>query len=277
MQFNDFKELFNAFLSESIKLDNTMVVGDYTYTMKENFNLAQMFNEGVGVVLYVPEDVKAQEAIALLWEVNSKNAITPTHAQFIPLNELMTEQTEEKEDPRIIGDVVGIRIPSLPGSKELRGKVDTGATISSLHADRYKIQGKMVEFVCPQLSSNVITVPLSDQQAVKSADGGTEYRPVIELNIKINDRQLNNCQFNLNDRGSMDHPVLVGQNILEKGGFLIDPRINESEGVNWKLYVETAHTYYDELKHKNIKEFQDFIKDRNLTFEDVFLTNPTEE
>jgi len=32
-----------------------------------------------------------------------------------------------------------------------------------------------------------------------------------------------NAEFSLADRGHMTYPLLVGQNILRKGNFLIDP------------------------------------------------------
>mgnify|MGYP001815585430 CR=1 FL=1 len=145
----------------------------------------------------------------------------------------------------IIGDVVPVGFINFQNSKPLKGKVDTGATISSLHVDQMKInkQSGQVTFINKDLSPNQITLPIAEQQAVKSSDGGTEYRPIVALNVKVDGQTMNGIQFNLNDRSEMDFQVLIGQNVLEKGGFLIDPRVNEEdeavEGeVDWDLLQE---------------------------------------
>jgi hypothetical protein len=137
--------------------------------------------------------------------------------------------TQEKKPDNEIGSTVEVRFTNIPGSVPLKGKVDTGADISSLHATEHQIQNGQVTFICKELSHNRITVPVVSQQTVKSADGGHEYRPVIELNVKVNGKLLTGVQFNLNDRGNMSFPVLIGKNILLKGGFKIDPRLDENE------------------------------------------------
>jgi len=126
---------------------------------------------------------------------------------------------------QILGDFAEIRFTNLPASAFIRGKVDTGATICSLHADNYTVNKdtNMITFKCPHISENNITLPLVDRQATKTADNGTEYRPVIEMSVKIDDVVMNNVKFNLNDRSNMDCPVLIGQNLIKAGKFLIDP------------------------------------------------------
>jgi len=136
--------------------------------------------------------------------------------------------TKEKQPDNEIGSTVEVRFTSISGSVPLKGKVDTGADVSSLHATEHSIADGRVTFVCPELSRNRITVPLLTQQTVKSSDGGQEYRPVISLNVKINGKLMTNVEFNLNDRGNMKFPVLIGKNILIKGGFKIDPRLDEN-------------------------------------------------
>ena len=163
---------------------------------------------------------------------------------------------------------------NLPASSELKGKVDTGATISSLHAERYKIKGDQIEFVCPELSPNVIRLPMDDRQSVKSADGGVEYRPVVRLNIKVNDVPMQDIQFNLNDRGQMQYPMLVGQNILEKGKYLIDPSIQEdAEEIDWNLLYENLGEILVEsdtsLSDEEIAELFDNLARSNLTFAEL--------
>ena len=161
----------------------------------------------------------------------------------------MKEAEEQKQADNVIGDSALIKITNFPSSRPLKGKVDTGATVSSLHADRWKLNrdtGK-VEFVSKELSPNVITMDLADQHAIKTPDGGVEYRPVISLNIKVGEKLLTDVMFNLNDRGHMDFPILIGQNVLEKGKFLIDPRMNESEDedIDWDTLREAIEIEFD--------------------------------
>lgn len=130
----------------------------------------------------------------------------------------------------VIGDFVELRFTDLASSQFVRGKVDTGATICSLHCEGHKIDeaSNQITFKCSTLSPNSITMPLSDRQAVKNADG-TEYRPVVELSVKVDDVVVEKVKFNLNDRSSMDCPVLIGQNLIKAGKFLIDPsRVSEA-------------------------------------------------
>jgi len=131
-----------------------------------------------------------------------------------------------KNEREVIGDYIELRFTNLPSSSFLRGKVDTGATICSLHCDGHQIneQTGQITFKCSHLSANSITVPLADRQAVKTADNGTEYRPVIEMSVKVGENVIDNVKFNLNDRSKMDCPILIGQNLIKEGNFLIDPK-----------------------------------------------------
>ena len=63
-----------------------------------------------------------------------------------------------------------------------------------------------------------------------TADGGVEYRPVVELNIELNGKKMSRVLFNLNNRDKMEYPCLIGQNVLEKSGFLVDPNMNGPVG-----------------------------------------------
>lgn len=117
------------------------------------------------------------------------------------------------------------------GARAVEGKVDTGATVSSLHAEQMQMNKgqNTVTFVCPQLSNNKITLQLDGSQEVHSADAGGVTRPVVTLDVEIDGVMIENASFNLNDRSGMDSPVLIGQNILKAGGFIIDPNSAQQE------------------------------------------------
>lgn len=123
-------------------------------------------------------------------------------------------------------------------NKTLKGKVDTGATTSCLHGENIKVSGNRVSFTCSELSPNTITVDAAGSQQVKSADGGVSDRPIIKLNISINGINLQGATFNLNDRSTMDCPLLIGQNILKAGDFVVDVNQNIQEQVLVEPQVE---------------------------------------
>ncbi len=140
-------------------------------------------------------------------------------------------------DNSVIGDTVDIIFPSL-GNSKITGKVDTGASISCIHATNIQInQDKQsVTFNSEPLSQNTITMDLDGSQDVLSADGGSDTRPMIKLDVVVNNTKLPGMLFNLNDRSEMDSPILIGQNIIKAGNFIID--INQDEQTSVQEEIE---------------------------------------
>lgn len=182
----------------------------------------------------------------------------------------MKKQGDNRE---VIGNFVELRFVNLPSSSFMRGKVDTGATISSLHCDSHSIDEKtnQISFDCRVLSPNTITMPLVDKQAVKSSDGGTEYRPVITLSVKIGDDVIDNVKFNLNDRSNMDAPILIGQNLIKAGNFLIDPS-SVSEAVELEKDLDND-VEIDATEEENsvisIEELFKILQKADISFADL--------
>jgi hypothetical protein len=89
--------------------------------------------------------------------------------------------------------------------EEVEGKVDTGATRSSIDT---------------KLASKLNLGPIIKSKMVKSASGN-RLRPVIEVEVIIADKKIKS-EFTLADRTHMKYSVLIGVNVL-KHGFLVDP------------------------------------------------------
>ncbi len=85
-------------------------------------------------------------------------------------------------------------------------RIDTGATSSSIDLN---------------LAARLKLGPVITSKIIKSASG-VRTRPVVRVKIKINGLILEE-DFSLADRSHMTYQVLIGQNILKKGNFLIDP------------------------------------------------------
>jgi len=90
--------------------------------------------------------------------------------------------------------------------EEVMARIDSGATASSVDIN---------------LAQRLNLGPVTRKKIVKSASGVKE-RPMVEAEVKINNITIR-AEFTLADRDHMTYPVLIGQNILKKGKFLIDP------------------------------------------------------
>jgi len=274
MEFNTLDEIKNEFIDGTFDFPAEFTVSGIKYKMRSstNYSLEAMIRESYkGAIVYSTPSINNQdedlsqiglrESILFLWDFTSKNLLAPSDVRTINLAPNSTSLEEGAED-NFIGSTVEVRITNIPGSSSMKGKVDTGADICSLHAEAWKVENSYVRFKCPELSQNTITASLVNHQAVKSADGGTEYRPLIELNIKINGKLLNNVMFNLNDRGQMQYPVLIGRNALQAGKFKIDPSLDESADIDWGVIQEqfkdsTSTDYF------SISEIVQILQDHN--------------
>lgn len=133
------------------------------------------------------------------------------------------QPTEASQSGGTLGSDATITFATL-GNRQVHGKVDTGATTSSLHAENIKVNhtNNSVSFSCPELSNSIITMPLDGAQEVVSADAGGNTRPIVKFDVEVDGTPIKGASFNLNDRSEMDSPILIGQNILKAGNFLID-------------------------------------------------------
>lgn len=299
-EFQSLEQVQVTFTSGKFPFGQNVTVGGVEYHLRgsSKFTFEDMVVKGYkGIIVYSCGHQHRQEAVQagldewllFIWAFDSRQILQPvtvrattSHrgAPVIDSGHGITEARAEGRDDNIIGDKVAVRFTSLPGSQALKGKVDTGAEICSLHADKWSIKGGKIQFISPALSPNIITMNLYDHQAVKSANG-VQYRPVIELNIRINDRLINGVLFNLADRSHMEFPVLIGQNALEKGKFLIDPRIREEEEgeIDWEGLMEDVKDVavkerpYDPERAQKIYQL---LKDNDVSFNELIRHIRTE-
>lgn len=129
----------------------------------------------------------------------------------------------------IIGRLESIALPEL-GISDLQVRVDTGAKTSSLHVDnisRSVIDGvHCVSFDIHPDSHNVKRIekciaPISDMRKVKSSNGTSEQRYVIQTPIVLGKEQWS-IEITLTDRSDMSYLMLFGREALGTR-FLVDP------------------------------------------------------
>jgi hypothetical protein len=134
-----------------------------------------------------------------------------------------------KIDKTIIGRLESIALPAL-AIDDLQVRVDTGAKTSSLHVDNIKksiINGvHSVTFDIHPDVHNVqailqCTAPISDMRKVKSSNGTTEQRYVIQTPVVLGKEEWS-IEITLTDRSDMSYLMLFGREAIG-ARFLIDP------------------------------------------------------
>ena len=129
----------------------------------------------------------------------------------------------------IIGRLESIALPAL-AIGDLQVRVYTGAKTSSLHVDNIKksiIDGvHSVTFDIHPDVHNVesmlqCTAPISDMRQVKSSNGTTEQRYVIQTPVVLGKEEWS-IEITLTDRSDMSYLMLFGREAIGSR-FLVDP------------------------------------------------------
>ena len=109
----------------------------------------------------------------------------------------------------------------------LKAKIDTGATISALHATHikeYDFKGnRYVQFRLYQSKSYIlIKKPILGYKTIKNSFGKKQLRPLIKISIKIGNNTIDTITT-LTTRSRMTYPVLIGRSTLNNN-YRINPR-----------------------------------------------------
>jgi hypothetical protein len=111
------------------------------------------------------------------------------------------------------------KVVLIPGDIEIKARLDTGASKSSINAQDIELIGtkkrRLVRFVFDDRNGNQypMTLPLVEKVAIKQASG-RQVRYVVEMGLCVGDHYKKN-HFTLSDRSRMTYPVLVGRNFLK--------------------------------------------------------------
>ncbi len=123
-----------------------------------------------------------------------------------------------------------VSLPEL-GVEWVKAKLDTGARSSAIHAfglEEFEKNGEpWVRFeVHPwQRSSEdsaVAEYPVHDQRIVRSSTGHEQMRYVVLMKVRLLKRTVT-AEVTLSRRDEMGFRLLLGREVLRKGGFLVDP------------------------------------------------------
>lgn len=190
----------------------------------------------------------------------------------------------------VLSNSVQIQFPvfSRTETSTFEAKVDTGATMSSLHGTDVEMSGSTVSFTNDVLSPNKrISMYLVGTQDVVSADSEGVERPIVKMPIAIRGTDtegkatvvsLDGVEFNISDRSNMDVPILLGQNILQSGNFVVDPNQeqdddqtfgrNELRTENVQADINTQHATMEQTRDAEIRELVKRLKEMDVSLKE---------
>jgi len=127
--------------------------------------------------------------------------------------------SEEEEEATAVGLEEKIVIKHINDNQPFEGKVDTGADRCSLHGENIEVGENYVRF---SIGETRYKVALERFVTVLAANG-SEKRPIVKFNVEFNGNSFENIEFNISDRSDMKYQVIIGKNLLEVAGVLVNP------------------------------------------------------
>jgi len=137
---------------------------------------------------------------------------------FAPAAAIADEDDATRGEPITLGYIENVAVGNL--ALEMKGKLDTGADTSSVHAYNVKVykRGERDNWVKFRLIGKDGRAIRYDQNVIRFANiktktGGVIRRPVIHLPLCVGGR-WGRAEVNLADRGDFEYDILVGREFL---------------------------------------------------------------
>jgi len=133
-----------------------------------------------------------------------------------------------KKKKKEIGWQELVDLPDLK-IKKIKAKIDTGASLSTLHAKNLRIREKegikFIYFDIPPFrgkkKNRIRKGELLGYRRIKSSNGVVERRPYMKTAMKL-DGVIKKIEITLTDRTNMEFHILVGRKALGKR-WIVDP------------------------------------------------------
>ena len=152
----------------------------------------------------------------------------PKHTKETPNKDAENKEVIEPEKEKIsnddfslVGSVDKIIIKYFNDEKPIDVRIDTGAEYSSINGSDIDMNDETISFTFGDFRYR-----FSLLKSVKIvAANGKEKRPIIRLDIVIDDNVLHNVEFTVNDRGGLNYDVLLGRRALAQANVLVNPAL----------------------------------------------------
>ncbi len=181
-------------------------------------------DDGKNVILTFNKDISTSYGMGIL-DTFEKDILTKNPLKLRIKGMKNVDKFQQFQGKIIIQNIEKVDFPDLK-LKGIECKIDSGATTSSLHCSKIKIDRKLkrVSFTpldksYDQYEGKMITLPLHSEIKVQSSNGQEEPRALIKTDVIIKGKRIETF-ISLADRAELDYPVLIGKDILS-GRFLI--------------------------------------------------------
>jgi len=159
--------------------------GTLTYQVISEENNKTLFNKNK------EEDTNITTYVVFVWNFSPQLHLVPADVLYVtdkyPSSESLTTESKDNNE-NVLGDTVNITLIGFNNDVPIKAKVDTGATLCSLHADNIQVVPSATEVtptaVAFTFNGKKYKMNLVDDQAVQTADNGIEYRPVVKFGVK---------------------------------------------------------------------------------------------
>ena len=125
----------------------------------------------------------------------------------------------ENDDFAVVGSVDKIVIKYFNDEKPISTRIDTGAEYSSINGSNIDITDETISF---DFGDYRYRFSLLKNVNIVAANG-KEKRPIIRLDIIIDNETLHNVEFTVNDREGLNFDVLLGRRALAQANVLVNP------------------------------------------------------
>lgn len=122
-----------------------------------------------------------------------------------------------------VGAEIQIQIKRLHRDRYIDAKVDTGADTCSLSTSNIIVNDETSTLQFTYANTRY-TIPFEKAVRVKSAtaEDDEQRRHVVLLDVTFNGTDYRDVEFNLCDRSHMKYDVLIGKNLLQAAGVVVD-------------------------------------------------------
>jgi len=122
----------------------------------------------------------------------------------------------------------------IEGVGRLKAKIDSGnEAYNVLHGVDISEDGENISFTT--VEGKKIKAPRAGDIKIHIGSGVKEDRPIVKLNIKINEKEYRDVPFSIADRSENEDPILVGEPFLKKLGAVIDVSKELHESIRYNV------------------------------------------
>jgi ribosomal protein S6--L-glutamate ligase len=129
------------------------------------------------------------------------------------------------EGDNVVGSITQVVVKFFNNNEPIEARVDTGATLSSIHGENIIVNNGTISFVFNGVKYRCALAKTTKIKQAATKEDGPEERPVIRVDMVIDGVELKGVELTVSDREHMKYDLLLGRETLAQGGFLVNPAV----------------------------------------------------